>query len=67
MATLSLNALHGMDVTLENQTIKLVGYFKNKKLNVLIDSRSTHNFLDLTVAKQVGCLGHNSHAKSDGG
>lgn len=35
--------------------MKLVGYFKKRKLNVLIDSGSTHKFLDLFVAKQVGC------------
>lgn len=27
-----------------------------RRLNVLIDSGSTHNVLDLTVAKQVGCV-----------
>lgn len=35
--------------------MKLVGHFKKRKLNILIDSSSTHNFLDLAVAKQVGC------------
>lgn len=36
--------------------MKLVGYQKKKRLNVLIDSLSIHNSLDLLVAKQGGCL-----------
>lgn len=52
---LSLHALHGVDMTFQNQTMKLVGYYKKKKLNILVDSGSTHNFLDVAVAKQVGC------------
>jgi hypothetical protein len=36
------------------QTMKVIGYVKKKPLQILIDSRSTHNFLDLTVRKQVG-------------
>lgn len=54
---LSLHVLHGVELTMNNQTMKLVEYFKKRKLNVLIDSRSTHNFLGLVVAKQVGCTG----------
>lgn len=52
--TLLLHALHGMDLAAENQTMKLVGHFKKRRLNVLVDSDSTHTFLDLAVAKQIG-------------
>lgn len=50
-ATLSLHALHGVEMTGSNQTMRLLGYFKKRKLNVFIDSGSTHNFLDQAVAK----------------
>lgn len=39
-----------------NQTMKLFGYCKKKRLSVLVDSGSTHNFLDAMVAKGMGCL-----------
>lgn len=55
VAELSLHALHGLEMSLENQTMKLIGYYKKRRLNILIDSKSTHNFLDLAVAKQLGC------------
>lgn len=54
MSTLSSLALHGIEVATKNQTMKIFGYIKKRRLNVLIDSGSTHNFMDLTVAKQMG-------------
>lgn len=52
LATLSLHVIHGVDKTRRNQTMKMVGYVKKKRLNVLIDSGSTYNFMDLVVAKR---------------
>ncbi|XP_029130601.1 uncharacterized protein LOC114916981 [Cajanus cajan] len=37
------------------QTMRVTGYHKKKPLHVLIDSGSTHNFLDIEVAKRLGC------------
>jgi len=35
------------------QTLKLKGYIKNKKVTVLIDTGSTHNFLDIQMARNL--------------
>lgn len=37
------------------QTMRVKGYVGNKALNMLIDYGSTHNFLNLALAKRVGC------------
>lgn len=50
---ISLNALSG---TVVPNTIKLGGESKKNKITVLLDSSSTHNFLDLEIAKRIGCL-----------
>lgn len=55
MATLSLLALHDIDMAAKKQTMKMIEDIKKMRLNVLIDLGSTHNFLDLAVAKQLGC------------
>jgi len=36
-------------------TMRVTGYYQKKPLHVLIDSGSTHNFLDIEVAKRLGC------------
>lgn len=36
-------------------TIKLTRRVKNNKLSILVDTGSTHNFLDPQAAKRVGC------------
>nr|KYP34429.1 hypothetical protein KK1_044610 [Cajanus cajan] len=35
--------------------MRITGYHKKKPLHVLIDSGSTHNFLDINIAKKLGC------------
>ncbi|GKC06067.1 gypsy/ty3 retroelement polyprotein [Tanacetum coccineum] len=38
------------------QTLRVVGLVANQhKLHILVDSGSTHNFLDIHVAKKLGC------------
>ena len=49
---ISVNALTG---TTSFRTIRVTGYYKKKPLHILIDSGSTHNFLDAHVAKKLGC------------
>ena len=38
------------------QTLKIEGYIKNKKVIVLIDSGSTHNFIHYKLAKALNCF-----------
>lgn len=49
---LSLNAMTGIS---NYQTMRVTGMHDKKLLHILLDSGSTHNFLDLEVAKKLGC------------
>eukprot|EP00253_Pinus_taeda_P023073 PITA_23073 len=51
--TISCNALAGITTP---QTIKIEGQIKKKKVIVLIDSESTHNFIHCKVAKELNCF-----------
>ena len=51
--TISCNALEEMTTA---QTIKIEGHIKKKKVRVLIDSGSTHNFIDCKIAKELNCF-----------
>nr|GEV58472.1 putative mitochondrial protein [Tanacetum cinerariifolium] len=53
---ISLNALNGVE---SFQTLRVTGHVGKQDLHVLIDIGSTHNFLDVNKAKQLGC--HFSH------
>lgn len=37
------------------QTMRVTGMYDKKLLHILLDSGSTHNFLDLELAKKLGC------------
>jgi hypothetical protein len=47
-----LNALTGFSAP---QTLKLIGYIKNRKVIILVDSGSTHNFIHLYISKEFNC------------
>lgn len=49
----SLNTLPGTEVP---NTITLNGTAKKKILTILLDSGSTHSFLDIETARHIGCL-----------
>ena len=50
---ISSNALSGVS---SFQTLRVVGMFGNKhELHILVDSGTTHNFLDINMAKRLGC------------
>nr|KYP48389.1 Retrotransposable element Tf2 [Cajanus cajan] len=49
---ISVNALTGIA---NFRTMRVNGYHKKSPLHILIDSGSTHNFLDIQVAKKFGC------------
>ncbi|MCI32085.1 hypothetical protein A2U01_0053297, partial [Trifolium medium] len=51
-AQLSLQALSGIS---NYHTMRVTGLHDKKLLHILLDSGSTHNFLDLEVAKSLGC------------
>jgi hypothetical protein len=47
---ISLNALNGFS---SPQTLKLIGYIKHRKVIILVDSGSTHNFIHRRIAKKL--------------
>ncbi|XP_021765492.1 uncharacterized protein LOC110730018 [Chenopodium quinoa] len=49
---ISMNALSGNQ---SFHTMRVVGMMNGKPLHIVIDSGSTHNFLDLTLATKLGC------------
>ena len=51
--TISCNSLVGITTP---QTLKIEGHIKKKKMRVLIDSGSTHNFIHCKVAKELNCF-----------
>ena len=51
--TISCNALVGITTP---RTIKIEGQIRKKKVIVLIDSGSTHNFIHCKVAKELNCF-----------
>ena len=51
--TMSCNALAGITTP---QTIKIEGHIKKKKVIVLINSGSTHYFINCKIAKGLNCF-----------
>jgi len=51
--TISCNALAGITTP---QTIKIEGHINKKKVILLIDSGSTHNFIHYKTAKELNCF-----------
>jgi hypothetical protein len=47
---ISLNALTSLSAP---QTLKLIGYIKNRKFIILVDSGSTHNFIHRHISQEV--------------
>jgi hypothetical protein len=52
---ISLNALTGFSTP---QTLKLIGYIKHRKVIILVDSGSTHNFIHRHIAQETHCYIH---------
>jgi hypothetical protein len=50
---ISCNSLVGISTP---QNLKIEGYIKKKKVIVLIDSGSTHNFIHYKLAKDLNCF-----------
>ena len=49
-----MHAISGM-ASQGYKTMRVTIFVRNKQLHILIDSRSTHNFLDVNMAKRLGC------------
>ena len=47
---ISVNVLSGNH---EYQTMRIIGYHGKSSLHILIDSRSTHNFVDIGIADKL--------------
>jgi hypothetical protein len=52
---ISLNALTSFSAP---QTLKLIGYIKHRKVIILVDSGSTHNFIHRCIAQETHCYIH---------
>jgi hypothetical protein len=52
---ISLNSLTGFSAP---QTVKLIGYIKHRKVIILVDSGSTHNFIHHCIAQETYCYIH---------
>ncbi|KAF8413570.1 hypothetical protein HHK36_001561 [Tetracentron sinense] len=50
-----LISVHALAGSVSYQTMRVRGKIKQRVVTILIDSGSTHNFLDPSVAKQTGC------------
>jgi len=50
---ISINALSGIQ---GYQTMRVTGKHGKTPLHILLDSGSTHNFLDLSAARKLGCI-----------
>jgi hypothetical protein len=49
---ISLNSLTGFS---SPRTLKLIGYIKNRKFIILVDSGSTHNFIHRRISQEFNC------------
>ena len=49
---ISLHVVNGVQTY---QTMRVTGHYGRKPIQILIDSGSTHNFLDVELAKKLGC------------
>jgi hypothetical protein len=52
---ISLNALTSFSTP---QTLKLIGYIKHRKVIILVDNGSTHNFIHRRIAQETHCYIH---------
>lgn len=49
---ISLHAVNGIQ---SYQTMRIAGHYGRKPIQILLDSGSTHKFLDVELAKKLGC------------
>ncbi|PHT79321.1 hypothetical protein T459_17373 [Capsicum annuum] len=49
-------SIHALNCSLGYWTMKVTGYHFKKPLHILIDTGSSHNFIDPALVQQLGCL-----------
>lgn len=49
---ISINAMAGIT---DYQTLRVTGHYGHKTLQMQLDTGSTHNFIDTTLATKLGC------------
>ena len=49
-------SIHALESTYNYQTMRVKGSVGRKSLCILIDSGSTHNFIDMRVTTKLGCV-----------
>lgn len=54
-AQISLHTLIGQGQLPDFRTMRFSRTVRNRRINILIDSGSTHNFLDAAIAAKLGC------------
>ena len=47
-------SIHTMEGNASSQTIRLMGYIHNKPVSILLDTQSTHNFMNPRVIQRAG-------------
>ena len=57
-------SLHALEGTYNFQTMRLKGTVGRKRICILIDSGSTHNFLDAKMVGRLGCIMEDIDRKS---
>ena len=51
----SMISLNDLTILSSPQTLKLIGYIKNRKFIILVDNDSTHNFIHRCISQEVNC------------
>jgi hypothetical protein len=54
----SVISLHSLTDFFAPKTLKLIGYIKNRKVIILVDSGRTHNFIHHRISQEVNCCIH---------
>jgi hypothetical protein len=53
-----LISLHALTGILMPKTLKRIGYIRHKKVIILVDSGSTHNFIHRHISQETNCYIH---------
>ncbi|XP_060212277.1 uncharacterized protein LOC132639908 [Lycium barbarum] len=48
-------SMHALNGSLGYKTLRVTGYHSKKPLHILVDRRSSHNFIDPSLVEQLGC------------
>jgi hypothetical protein len=48
-------SLHALSRFSSPQTLKLIGYFKHRKVIIFLDSGNTHNCIHCCIAQEINC------------